>query len=157
MRATTSADNPRRRPVADSAPDPHQRGGLLRAAMVENGLFSGLSGLAVAVGSPALDVWLGVNQWLLLGVGIGLLSYAALLLVASRRAGLLRPVGQLSVAGDLLWVAGAAGLISLGDVLTGRGNLTLALVTAVVLALAAMQWLGLRRLTPKSPHHSPPR
>ena len=45
------------------------RRGLLSKAMLVNATVSGISGAGLALGAPALDEWLGLNMWVLVGVG----------------------------------------------------------------------------------------
>jgi hypothetical protein len=121
-------------------------GRLLRTALLVNALYSGLSGATLAVASPFIGPWVGLDGWVLLAVGVGLVGYAAVLAIARGQARLLPIVGRLAVGADLVWVAGAAALILIGDVLTGQGDLALALLTGGVGVLAAVQVLGLRQL-----------
>lgn len=52
----------------------------------------------------------------------------------------------MAVVADLGWVVAAAALIAFTAVLTTQGEAALALVSVVIAALAALQWMGLRRL-----------
>ena len=119
---------------------------LLSKAMKENAIFSGLAGLVLIVGASGLDGWLGVDAWLLAAIGLGLVVYAADLMWWSRSPRWLVTGGRMAVVADLGWVVAAAGLIAFTAVLTTRGEATLALVSVVIAALAAAQWLGLRKL-----------
>ena len=119
---------------------------LLSKAMKENAIFSGLAGLVLIVGATGLDGWLGVDAWLLAAIGLGLVVYAADLMWWSRSPRWLVTGGRMAVVADLGWVVAAAGLIAFTAVLTTRGEAALALVSVVIAALAAAQWLGLRKL-----------
>ncbi len=121
-------------------------GHLLRTALLVNALYSGLIGAALVAASPFIGPWAGLDGWVLLAVGVGLVGYAAVLAIARQQAQLLPIVGRLAVGADLVWVAGAAALILIGDVLTGQGSLALALLTVGVGTLAVVQALGLRQL-----------
>ena len=121
-------------------------GRLLRTALLANALYSGLSGAMLVAASPFIGPWVGLDGRALLAVGVGLVGYAAVLAIARGLTRLLRIVGRLAVGADLAWVAGAAALILIGDVLTSQGNLALALLTGGVGVLAAIQVLGLRQL-----------
>ncbi|MBA3586551.1 MAG: hypothetical protein H0W41_02820 [Chloroflexi bacterium] len=135
MNVTPTADRAQSRP-----------GYLLQAALTANAAFSGLSGAALALGSAQLGVWLGLDRVVLVGLGLALLGFAALLFAGAARRQLTRIVGWMAIAADVAWIAGAMVVIALGHVLTDEGNVSLTLVTAVVGALAGAQWLGLRQL-----------
>jgi len=135
------------REVAKTRPGPEEGSGrLLKTAMMENAIVSGISGLVLVAGASGLDTWLGANVWVLVGVGVGLLGFAADLIWWSRSPRWLRPGGRIAVAGDVAWVIGAVLLIAFMDVLTGSGDVALAAVTVVVAGFAVAQWVGLRRL-----------
>ena len=119
---------------------------LLSKAMTENAIFSGLAGLVLIVGASGLDGWLGVDAWLLAAIGLGLVVYAADLMWWSRSPRWLVTGGRMAVVADLGWVVAAAALIAFTAVLTSQGEAVLALVSVVIAALAAAQWLGLRKL-----------
>lgn len=119
---------------------------LLSRAMTENAIFSGLAGLVLIVGASGLDGWLGVDARLLAAIGLGLVVYAADLMWWSRSPRWLVTGGRMAVVADLGWVAAAAALIAFTAVLTTQGEAALALVSVVIAALAALQWMGLRKL-----------
>ncbi len=119
---------------------------LLSKAMTENAIFSGLAGLVLVVGASGLDGWLGVDARLLAAIGLGLVVYAADLMWWSRSPRWLVTGGRMAVVADLGWVVAAAALIAFTAVLTTQGEAALALVSVVIAALAAAQWLGLRKL-----------
>ncbi len=119
---------------------------LLSKAMKENAIFSGLAGLVLVVGASGLDGWLGVDARLLAAIGLGLVVYAADLMWWSRSARWLVTGGRMAVVADLGWVVAAAALIAFTAVLTTQGEAALALVSVVIAALAAVQWMGLRKL-----------
>jgi hypothetical protein len=119
---------------------------LLSKAMTENAIFSGLAGLVLVVGASGLDGWLGVDARLLAAIGLGLVVYAADLMWWSRSPRWLVTGGRMAVVADLGWVVAAAALIAFTAVLTTQGEAALALVSVVIAALAAVQWMGLRKL-----------
>ncbi len=130
---------------------------LLSKAMTENAIFSGLAGLVLVVGASGLDGWLvvgasgldgwlGVDARLLAAIGLGLVVYAADLMGWSRSPRWLVTGGRMAVVADLGWVVAAAALIAFTAVLTTQGEAALALVSVVIAALAAVQWMGLRKL-----------
>ncbi|MCH7585605.1 MAG: hypothetical protein IH941_10705 [Acidobacteria bacterium] len=119
---------------------------LLGRAMIENALFSGLSGITLALGAPGFDSWLGVNAWVLVAIAIGLMIFALDLFTWARSSRWLRRGAMIAVTGDVLWVIGAVALIVFTDVLTSAGEIALLVVTAVVAVFAVMQTVGLVRV-----------
>lgn len=128
-----------------NSPGP-QRGRLLRTGLLANAIYSAFSGAALIVASPFLGEWIGLDGWVLLLAGIGLIGYAFVLKVARNQSRVLQIVGRLAVGADLLWVAGAALLIGIGGVLTAQGSIVLAILTGGVGVLAAVQLVGLIRM-----------
>lgn len=118
---------------------------LLGRAMMENALFSSLSGITLAIGAPGLDSWLGVDAWVLQATGVGLMVFAIGLVTSARSLRWLRRGGTMAVSADVLWVIGAVALIAFTDVLTSAGEITLSVVTAVVAMLGVTQAVGLAR------------
>jgi ribosome-associated toxin RatA of RatAB toxin-antitoxin module len=127
----------------------HDTGSLLRAALRTNACFSLVSGLALVIAAgevrglldlgPALD-------WVLRGIGVGLVGFAALLLSDAARPGTeLRRAGVVAVACDAAWVAGSAVLVLLAD-LTPQGGGVVGAVALAVGVFAAVQVLGLWQL-----------
>ena len=118
----------------------------LRTVLRENAAFSMLSGTVLAVGSAALDDWIGLHWWILAPLGIGLMAFAAAVWFGAGRAELLRPTAQLAIAGDLGWIVGAVVIVVATDWLTRNGEVALLAVTALVACFAIGQAIGLRRL-----------
>jgi hypothetical protein len=119
---------------------------LLGRMLVENAMVSGITGLVLVVGAAGLDTWMGVNQWVLAGVGAGLVAYAVALVVWARSPKWLRLGGLLAVASDVMWVILAAALIFFTDEMTAAGEVALAGVTAVVACLSVAQTVGIVKL-----------
>ena len=119
---------------------------MLKTAMIENAMFSGLTGVVLIFGAAWLDTWLGAPGWLLAALGAGLIGYAAFLVTTARNPRWMRFGGTNAVVGDVAWVLGAAALILVTDALTTKGEIALATVSAIVAAFAALQWIGLRRI-----------
>jgi hypothetical protein len=119
---------------------------LLRGSLRGNAAFSALSGLACLVAAGPLSVALGVPdpRWLA-GLGVNLVAFAGLLGVLAARRPIHLPSTWIVVALDLLWVVGTVPLV-LADGLTRTGNLVAVAVADVVLVLALLQYLGIRRL-----------
>lgn len=122
-------------------------GRLLADAMSLNAIFSGASGLTLLAGAWALDGLFGVDAVQLAVLGGALLAFAADLLWLLAAPRKLRVGARLVVAADVAWVVAAIVLVAaVPDALSAAGDAALVVVTVVVAALAAGQWLGLRRI-----------
>lgn len=131
--------------ATDAADTTDGDGGVLLAdALSVNAVSSAATGLVLTFGAPWLDGPLGAPAVVLAAVGLGLVLFADLILLALARPAQLRGAAAAVIAADLAWVAGAAVVIA-ADVLTGLGAALLAAVTALVAGFALAQTLGLRR------------
>ena len=120
---------------------------FLRQVLHGNGVFSEVSGLFFIVAAGPIGRFLGVEAPLVYVVlGIGLVGYGALLLLATRRVDV-RLVGKTAVALDLLWVIGSYTLI-LGNIVpfTIPGKWAIGIIAEVVALFAALQIYGLWRM-----------
>lgn len=120
------------------------RGVLLADALSINAVTSLVTGAVLVVGAPWLDTTLGAPPLVLAGVGLGLVLFAAAILVALGRPTHLRAAARVVVAADAGWVVAAVVVIA-ADVLTATGAVLLAGVSAVVAGFAVAQTVGLRR------------
>lgn len=119
---------------------------LLRRTLQANSAFSALSGIISIAGAKPLSLLLGVNvSSLLIGMGIALLAYAAVLLLNARRENIKLQEAWLAVILDTAWVIGSMILIFAGTLST-TGNWLVAIVADVVLLFAVLQFFGIRRL-----------
>ncbi|NIQ60143.1 MAG: hypothetical protein GWN85_43795 [Gemmatimonadetes bacterium] len=120
---------------------------LLRTALRTNAVFSGLTALVVALAADPVGEVLGsVSPGVLhlVAGGLGLFTADLAHQLFAERLNPLRALG--ATVGDLLWVAGSAGiLIVRPDVLSRTGVVVVGAVAALVLAIAGLQLLGLRR------------
>lgn len=118
---------------------------LMRTALGVNALFSAATGTLAATEAPDLSSRLGVEAWMLVVLGIGLIGFAvAVALIAAsgnpRRA-------RAVVGADIAWVVVALPVAAAGPgSLTAAGQGVLAVVTVAVAGLAAAQWAGARRV-----------
>ncbi len=119
---------------------------FLGRRLAENAKVSGVTGLVLVVGAAGLDGWMGVNRWVLAGVGAGLVAYGVALVIWAQSPKWLRRGGLLAVAGDAMWVIGAVALIAFTDEMAAAGEVALAGVTAVVAWFVAAQTVGLVKL-----------
>ena len=125
---------------------------LLRRALVANALFSGLSGMILALGARPVASFLGLQDAVVLTVaGALLLLYAAGLFYVATRPAVNRAAAWLAVALDLLWVVGSALILLAGWLpLTTAGKWAVGIVAELVFLFALFQLLGLRRLQQQS-------
>lgn len=117
---------------------------LLHMALQFNVGFSTASGLLLTLGAPWLDDLLGPAPWILAGVGIGLLVFAAAIHRGAQQA----PVttARLALTADLAWMAATVVLAPLaGSFLTSIGKVVAVGVAFVVLDLAIAEGIGLRK------------
>lgn len=117
----------------------------VRTALRANAAFSGLSGVALVVASGPIASLLGVEaRWVLVVLGVGLVSYTVQLLVTARRDPVDPGEVKVAIGADLAWVAGSAALVTWGP-LTPVGEGLVVAVAVVVLAFAILQANGIRR------------
>lgn len=118
---------------------------LLRTTLTVNAVFSGLAGAGTAVLAGVLSEPLGIPAPILVGVGIALLPYAALLWRFRSRE-VLRPVeAWIAIASDTAWVLASAVVLSLA-VVSPLGSWVIGIVALGVADFAVLQYLGVRRL-----------
>ena len=122
---------------------------LLSKALLGNALFSGTSGLALALASGAIASFLGLETpAILTGIGIVLILYAPFLYWLAGRDKPDRRLVWLVIELDILWVIGSLVLVFTGLVpaLTVPGKWAIAIVADVVAVFAIVQYLGLRKM-----------
>ncbi|RMH00702.1 MAG: hypothetical protein D6706_03240 [Chloroflexi bacterium] len=120
---------------------------FLRQVLRGNGIFSEVSGLFFIVAAGPIGRFLGADTPLVYVIlGIGLVGYGALLLLATRRVEV-RSVGKTAVALDLLWVIGSYALI-LSNIIpfTTAGKWAVGIIAEVVALFATLQIYGLWRM-----------
>jgi hypothetical protein len=127
---------------------------LLRNTLRADAVFCAVGAVDLLLFSGFVAALLGLGDaGPLLFVGAGLLAYAAYLFVASRREPLSLTEAWAFAMADLAWVAGSAALIAFGP-LSATGNWVIGVVAAVVLALAELKMLGIRRIRRAQPRPS---
>lgn len=126
-----------------------ERSTTLRLALKANAGFSGMSGLVLmAAAEPAGEV-IGVARLVLFAVGLMLCLFAVSLWRTATRPQVDAAEARAAVWADVAWVVGSILLVAL-HLLTAIGNALVGLVAVIVLAFAAWQHLGLRRLQSRS-------
>ena len=125
------------------------RPSLLRRALQADGVFCVLSGLLLIVDSGPIAALIGVSQpWILMVLGVDLLIYAALLLLAARRTPIVRWHALAFLAADVAWVLASVVLV-LGGLLslTTFGFWAVLVVADIVAVFGVLKYIGWRRLS----------
>lgn len=127
---------------------------LLRLALSFNLAFSTLCGLTVLLAGPAvIGATLGpFPGWFMAGLGFGLLGFAALIGFTLWR---LRVALALLISGmDVLWVIATLPIVAVPGVLTGKGQIVVAGVAAIVVLAGVLQLAGIRAML-RDPNGAP--
>ncbi|WP_274629652.1 hypothetical protein [Arvimicrobium flavum] len=118
----------------------------LRNVFYADALISGAAGLLMILGAPLLAPVLGLPEALLLGAGIILVPFVAMLIVVARRETVSRLVLIDIIAINAVWVAASFGLLFSGLVAPTALGVAFVAVQAVAVALFAQaQFVGMRR------------
>jgi uncharacterized protein YndB with AHSA1/START domain len=121
-------------------------GRLLATAISWNVVFSTASGLLLAIGAFALSGWLGVDAWLLAGLGVALVAFAGVLVWLLAEPRRVVRGAQWVIGADVAWVGAAVVLlVAAPAAMSGAGRVALTMVSIVVAILALAQLVGLRR------------
>ena len=120
---------------------------LLRNVLIVDGAFSAASGITLAVGATPLAAAFGLPHGLVLGVGIFCLVYAIIVGSMGLAPALPRGLVWLVVGGNALWAIESIALLAQTSPTT-LGVATVVAQATVVAALAAGQWVGLKRSQP---------
>ncbi len=124
---------------------------LLRLALRCNATFSTLCALAALVGGSRLATTLGIPDPTFLPVlAVNLAVFAGFLVWLSTRDRIAPALGWGVVAADLFWVLGTVPAVS-ADLLTSTGDRAAIAVAAFVGLWAALQAMGLRRMSAAVP------
>ncbi len=120
---------------------------LLRAALLANAAFSGVTGLLLVIQPGMVIDLLGVgSEWILRLLGLGLALFAVELVFQASRAHMASWRALLASAADLAWVlASILGVLFFGSLLSAAGLITVLVVAGIVLALAIAQLIGIKR------------
>ena len=120
---------------------------FLRMSLRANAFFSTFSGLAFVFASGRIADFLGdLPASLVLGVGVQLLVFAAALAWLSSQMNISTALTLAVIAADCLWVF-ATGVVGYADLFTQGGDILLVAPADVVLVLAILQSMGVRRLS----------
>ena len=120
---------------------------LLRNVLVVDAAFSGASGVALAAAAAPLASLSGLPHALVLGAGVFLMPYALFVGSLGLCAMLPRGLVWFVVAVNALWVVES--LVTLAQTTpTPLGIVAIVAQATVVAAIAAGQWIGLKRSQP---------
>lgn len=119
---------------------------LLRRALRSNAIFSASSGLAFASASDSIAGFLGgLSPLVVASLGLQLLFFAGLLLWLAARPEISEKWAIAVIVADLLWVVATVVVVG-ADLLTAGGRSLAIGLAAIVLLLAFVQSMGVRRL-----------
>lgn len=119
---------------------------FLRAALLIDAVVSADAGLLLIFGGSRLDPLLGLPSAFLVGAGLPLIPFAALVAWLGTRRTASRNAVRFVVASNAIWVAASIGLLvsrAFDPTLLGVGFVLAQ--TAAVAAFAECQFVGLRR------------
>jgi hypothetical protein len=123
-----------------------ERQKLLKKALMGNGVFSIVSGIAILLANRWLVHFMGLPENVNLGIlGISLIVYSVLLWLNARRPKVKITDAWIAVFMDTVWVVGSYVLLFAVPFSVG-GKWLVALVAEMVLVFAIWQWLGIRRV-----------
>jgi hypothetical protein len=122
------------------------RHSLLRRGMLADAIFSGTTGLVLAVAAGPLAELFELPAMMVRIVGLGLLPFSATLLFLVSRLDSMRQAVGVIVAGNLLWVVASVLLLFTGWVEPSAAGIGFIVGQAIIVAgLAEIQFFGLRR------------
>ena len=120
---------------------------LLRRGLQADGIVSAVSGaLLLVVPGPIASLLGAGSPGLVAAVGASLVAFGVLVARNGWREAPQRGAAAVTVALNVAWVIGSGVLIAAGP-LSKTGNWAVALVADVVLILAIVESIGLRRLS----------
>jgi hypothetical protein len=123
----------------------HATGGLLRFALMLDGVATGANGVIYLAGAPLLDGWLGLPTEMLMAVGAFLIAYAALVLRLATRPAMPRVAVVAVIAANVLWAVDSLIALALDWFTpTTVGQVLIAVQAVLVAGLAALQYVGLK-------------
>ena len=121
---------------------------FLQRVLKVDGTFSAVSGGLFVAGAGPLVAFLGLNAtWPLMVIGIGLLLYGADLWYFATREQFNPAWVKVSIALDVAWIVGSWLILLAGwPELTTAGKWAVAIVADVVMVMAILKYVGLRKL-----------
>ena len=120
---------------------------LLKLALLEDAVASGVAGLAMAAGAGMLHMPLGLPRQLLLWAGVFLIAYAVLVGLVGTRSNIPRGPAWFIAVVNLAWAVESVAIIQLGWVAPTPLGLAFVIAQSVlVLGFALLQIQGLRQV-----------
>jgi hypothetical protein len=127
-------------------PQSGERACFLRKALIGNALFSTLSGVTILLAQGWVVRILGLPENISLAIlGIGLLVFAATLVINARRQQVRTSDAWIVVLLDLAWVLGSYVLIFVVP-FSIEGKWVVGVVAELVSVFAVLQFVGIRRI-----------
>jgi len=119
---------------------------MLRNVLLLDAVLTGVNGLAYVAAAAALGTLLGPSTTVIVGLGVFMLTYAAVAAWLGTR----RPVSRLAVGliadGNIVWAVASVTVVAFGWLgLTTAGTVWTLMQAALVAAFAALQMAALRR------------
>jgi hypothetical protein len=119
---------------------------LLRRALQADAIFSGASGVLLALGAGEFAPLLNLPEALLREAGLFLIAYATFVGWLGTRAGFPKILVAAVVAGNAAWTLSSIALMFSGAVTPNLlGEIALTMQAIAIGVLAELQFLGLRR------------
>lgn len=120
----------------------------IRSILYGNAIFSGLSGLLFIFASSPIAQFIGIETpFIILGIGIGLVGYAALIYVNASRTEISRSFVLTAIIADSTWVLLSIVLLLTGWVpLSAEGKWAIGIVAALVDVFATLQFIEWRKM-----------
>ena len=119
---------------------------FLRRVLALDSSSCALLGLLLCLDSAALSRLFGLGERLLFGAGLLLLPLAAFIAWLASRPAPPSPLVWLVIAGNIAWTAESFLLIETARGITPVGTAFVAVQAVAVLALALLEYAGLRRM-----------
>jgi hypothetical protein len=131
-----------------SPADEADRAAFLRRVLRADCIFSAFSGLGMIIAAGPLTAFLGLpTLWMIVAIGVVLLIYAADLWYIAARKPISRRLTIAAILADAAWVLASWAIILTGwPALTTPGAWAVAVVSDVVIVVAVLKYVGLRRL-----------
>ena len=119
---------------------------FLRSVRRTNAVYSVITGSIAIVFASRLGDTMGINTWIVLAIGAGVVLFGVSILVQFRSQDVDLGAARFIVGADVAWVLAALVVIAL-DLLTSDGDLILGLVSVPVGIFAVLQAVGIRGVT----------
>lgn len=119
---------------------------FLRNVLKADAAFSAVGAVLMAAGAPIVAPLTGLPPTLLIGAGLALVPWVALLVYIVRLPGVSRLVMIDVIAVNALWAAVSVGLLVSGMIAPNALGVAFVLAQALVVAVfAELQFIGMRR------------